>query len=345
MLSSVHAQTEDRRLQEAARREGRLVVYGTLDMAAARAIMRSFQDRYPGIQVDYQEVNSTELHHRYLAETQRNSPSADVLWSSAMDLQVKLVNDGYATPLKLSEAARLPAWAEWRSEAFGTTFEPVVLVYNRRMLKAADVPTRHDALAQTLNAASAKWLGRVCTYDIARSGLGFLLAAQDVSASANAWDLFKALGAARTRLYSNTSTMIDRVSAGEHWLAYNVLGSYAALRARTDPSIGVLHMTDWTLVVSRIALLSRQARHPAAGRLFIEYMVSAQGQTVLAQETELFSLRDDVVAERSVGALQRVSGRALRPIQIGPGLLAHIDQSTRKGFLNRWQRAFAPGES
>src|SRR5262249_10331553 len=107
----------------AAEREGRLAIYAATDVPAAAPLLRAFAAIHPGIKVDYQEMTSVEVFKRFLAES-RSGRSADILWSPAMDLQMKLVNDGHAQAYRSPEAARLPTWAVWRDEAYGTTFEP-----------------------------------------------------------------------------------------------------------------------------------------------------------------------------------------------------------------------------
>ena len=133
---------------DAAKAEGRVVVYGATDYQVAQPLIRGFESRYPGVKVDYHDMNSTELYQRFRDESDAG-PSADVAWSSAMDLQVKLVNDGYAQAYHSAETSALPAWAVWRNEAFGTTFEPIAFVYNKRLLKESEVPHTHGELARS----------------------------------------------------------------------------------------------------------------------------------------------------------------------------------------------------
>ena len=52
----------------AARDEGKVVVYSTTDLSAVAALIRDFEQCYPGIRVEYNDLNSAELHQRYLAE-------------------------------------------------------------------------------------------------------------------------------------------------------------------------------------------------------------------------------------------------------------------------------------
>ncbi len=48
----------------------------------------------------------------------------DLAISIAIDLQVKLVNDGYAARARMPETRRGPGWSRWRDELFGFTMEP-----------------------------------------------------------------------------------------------------------------------------------------------------------------------------------------------------------------------------
>src|SRR5450755_1323224 len=325
-------------LVSAARDEGRVVVYSTTDLSAVAALIRDFEALYPGVKVEYNDLNSTELHNRYLAETAAKRPSADVLWSSAMDLQMKLANDNFAARYASPESASLPEWAVWRDEAYGTTFEPAVFVYSTRFVTGTDIPQTHAEFFRLITSQREKYAGNVTTYDIEKSAVGFLFATQDSRMQPGFWDLVKALGSNAVELETNTSVMVQRIAAGKDYLGYNLIGSYALTRARRDPSIGVVLPKDYTLVMSRIALLSKTSAHPNAGKLWLDYLLSKRGQTVLSRRSELFSIRSDVAGEFTAATLRQALGPSLRSIAVGPALLVFLDQSKQVEFLRRWRR-------
>src|SRR5574338_76471 len=91
---------------EAAKQEGKVVVYGATDAAAANPLIKDFEAMYPGVKVEYNDMNTTELYNRLISEKAAGAGSADVTWSSAMDLQVKLV-----TPAASSRCTRSMASA------------------------------------------------------------------------------------------------------------------------------------------------------------------------------------------------------------------------------------------
>src|ERR1700704_667022 len=72
----------------AAEKEGKLVVYSTTDSALVQPLLKDFGSLHPKIPLEYNDMNSTELYNRFLSEAAAGSGSGDVLWSSAMDLQV-----------------------------------------------------------------------------------------------------------------------------------------------------------------------------------------------------------------------------------------------------------------
>jgi iron(III) transport system substrate-binding protein len=322
---------------EAAEHEGVLVVYATTDAAIAAPLLRDFGALHPGIEVRYHDLNSTELHDRFLGEVASGAATADFLWSSSMDLQMKLANDGFAAAYASPEAGALPPWAVWNAEAYGTTFEPVAFAYNKRLLGAAEVPRSHAELAKLLRTRAPRFERKIATYDPERTGIGFLLMTQDARIDPAFEEQARTYASARVQLYTTTGAMLDRVASGEHLLAFNVLSSYAVAHPRDE--VGIVYPRDYTLVLSRIALVPKAAAHPNAARTFLDYLLSARGQEIIANQVQLGAIRLDVNGAATAAALSQTLGAALRPISIGPSLLVYLDAAKRRDFLRRWQHA------
>jgi len=322
----------------AADKEGKLVVYSTTDSAIVAPVLKDFGALHPKVTVDYNDMNSTEMYNRFLAEAAAGSGSGDVLWSSAMDLQIKLANDGYALAYASPEAPGLPAWASWRNEAFATTFEPIVFVYNTRLLKPEEVPQSHAELVKQLKAHPDRFKGKLTAYDPERSGIGFLLITQDARLDPSFPDTARAYGSVGVKLYTSVGAMLERIQSGEHLLGFNMFGSYAIAKQRKDPSIGIVYPKDYTLVMSRIALIPKAAKHPNAAKVFLDYLLSTRGQEQIAK-VALFSVRPDVQGETTAAALIQKLDGVLKPLPVGPSLLVYLDQAKRLEFLKQWQQA------
>ena len=84
-------------LVAAAVQAGTVVLYAATDRQVVEPLIRDFESLHPAIRVVYHDLGSSEMHQRFLDEY-GSGHQADVLWSSAMNLQFKLVNDGYAAP-------------------------------------------------------------------------------------------------------------------------------------------------------------------------------------------------------------------------------------------------------
>jgi iron(III) transport system substrate-binding protein len=325
-----------------ARKEGKLTIYGATDTVAANPLIKDFEALYPGVKVEYSDMNTTELYNRVISEKAAGGSSADVLWSSSMDLQIKLVNDGFALTYKSPETAHLPDWSVWRNEAYGVTYEPIVFVYNKRVLKPEEVPQSHAELIKTLTDKAERFKGKVTSYDIEKSGVGFLLITQDSKTNSAFWDLARAVGATGPRFQSSSGTMMERIGSGENLLGFNLIGSYALLRAKKDPGIGIVMPKDYTLVMSRIMFIAKTARSPNAAKLWLDYILSKRGQTIIANQSELGAVRADVEGELTAAGLAKTLGPALKPIPVGPGLLTFLDQTKRLDFIKQWQQAMGP---
>ena len=321
---------------DAAKKEGKLVVYGATDTKAAHPLVKDFSALYPGITVEYNDMNSTEVYNRFISETAAGGKTADVTWSSAMDLQMRLATDGYAMPYKSPEAAKLPTWAVYNNTVYGTTFEPVVIVYNKRLVAENEVPRTHADFTRLI--AAEKFRDKVTTYDIEKSGVGFMFMAQDAQDFPQFPALLNAFGTARVRVQSSTGTMMERISSGENLVGYNVVGSYALVRAKTDPSIGVVLPKDYTLVLSRVQFISKNARNVNAAKLWVDYMLSPRGQAIIANESKLFAIRADVKGETtSAELIEMVGEKNIKPIPVTPALLQYLVPQRRMAFLKQWK--------
>lgn len=326
---------------DAAKKEGKVVIYTPTDAAAGRPLVKDFEAMYPGVRVEYNDMNTTELFNRYISETAAQTASADVVWNSAMDQSVKLINDGYAITYESPEAHALPEWAVFQKQGYGTTFEPVGIVYNKRLLPASDVPKTHTEFLKLISDVT-RFQGKVTSFDVEKSGSGFLFLTNDIRVNeALTWDIVKAMAAAGVRLQSSSGTMMERISSGEQVIGYNMFASYAHARAKKDPNIGYSLLKDYTLVLSRVAFISKGAKNPNAAKLWLDYLLSKRGQSTLSTASELYSIRADVEGETTAAALNKELGASLKPISIGPGLLTYLDQAKRVEFLKTWRQNVA----
>ncbi|WP_347303006.1 ABC transporter substrate-binding protein [Croceibacterium sp. TMG7-5b_MA50] len=325
------------RLQADAQAEGAVRIVGNADADAVAPLIAAFRSRHPQLEVVYQDLQSSALNQRVLADAATARPTIDIVWSSAMDLQAKLINDGYAQAYASIHKSALPAEAVWKDMGYAITSTPVALVYNRQALSVDRVPRTHRAMQQLLASGDPDLRGRVTTYDPARSDLGYLYLTQDLAATRDTYALVRGLAANDPLLVATTAEMVDAVATGRAAIAYNVVGPYAVERAETDPRLGVVFLEDYTLVASRVAFIARDAPHPAAARLFLDWMLSTEGQALLAEEW-LPPVRTDM-ADQGLPVTQP------RVIDGGPQLFVNLDPVKRRRVLGEWDAILAEGAS
>jgi iron(III) transport system substrate-binding protein len=315
-----------------------LVIYSTLDSRLATPLIEAFQSRHPDVAVQYEDLLASEIAARVIAETDAGTPSADFLFSSAMDLQLKLANDGYGQEALVPGAEDWPDWAKWQDTAFALTFEPAVLVYNKPSFPDGPPRSRLELL-NWLAEAPSSLTGRIGTYDIEKSAVGYLFIARDAEHFPDIWSLLSAMGRAGLQTYPTSQDIIDRVADGRLVLGYNILGSYAAEQARLVPDIGFVLLRDYTVVVSRVAVVPRAAASPDLGRAFLAFLMSAEGQTLLSEKLRLPAVSLEVSGAGSGAAMQAALGDQLRPVAVSPGVLVYLDQAKRQRLLHLWREA------
>ncbi|MGB3554121.1 MAG: sensor histidine kinase N-terminal domain-containing protein [Jannaschia sp.] len=309
-----------------------LVIWSATDTDAMAPIVSAFEDANPTARVEYREFVTSELYAALLA------PSAtmpDVVVSSAMDLQVDLVNRGLARRLSVTPAAD---WAVWRSELFGFTWEPVATLYDRRVLSPDVLPSSHADLARFIRDNEARLLGRIGTYDIRSSGVGYLFATQDANRGQQFLRIAEAAGRTGIRVHCCTSDMIAEIASGRLHLAINVIGSYAMAAQARHPNLGVHFFDDYNLVMTRSMFVPRAARDGALGERFVRFVLSDAGQDRIETQSSLRPILGGSLA----GSIGVPDGSAF-PIRLGLPLLTYLDRAKQAAFIEAWEEAIQSG--
>jgi len=316
-----------------------LSIHAATDRAAMEPLIRDFQRLNPNIRVEFVEYVTNDLFAAASKACQEGRPLGDVLLSSGVDQLVKLANDGCARSIISPETQTVPRWANWRNEVFGFTFEPVVFVYNREKVPAEDVPKTHLEIADLLRLKPEIYQGRVGTYDIRQSGIGYLLAFNDAQQTTTTYGrLLESLGRAQAVVRCCTGEILDEIEAGRILIGYNMLASYAYARVRAGANLGLVMPADYTLVLSRGAMIPASASNAAAGARFVSYLLSDRGRALAQREAFFFGFAGEAPAGIE-GAASIMRAGVARPIAIGPALLAVQDDERRRRFIADWSRS------
>ncbi|MEX0302873.1 MAG: ABC transporter substrate-binding protein [Leisingera sp.] len=302
-----------------------LRVISTTDTAILAPLISSFLQKHPGTAVEYTVANSGEVMKAVL----EREIAFDVALSSAMDLQTKLANDGFTLPHQSAATALIPEWGEWRSHVFAISLEPASIVLSAAHFSNSAIPRTRQDLIALLRAQPGRYRGRVGTYDVSLSGLGYLFATQDARTSETYWRLMEVIGSMEPKLDCCSAGMIESVASGEILVAYNVLGSYARAREDLASEIIVIDPEDYTHLMMRSAVLLKGGAQPSLAKAFADHLISAAWSQPPAA--------DYPFSKPPVAFADTASPK--RPIQLGPGLLVYQDAEKRKRFMAEWFNA------
>jgi len=311
-----------------------LHILSTTDTSAFQNLTKKFEALNQDIKIDYQERTTKTVYRKVMSAPRNRKANIDLVISSAMDLQVQLVNNGLALPYTSEATDLTPDWARWRNELYGFTYEPIVLAYNKAAFHNYPLPKSHADLAQLLTKNAFAFGGKIGTYDINRAGAGYLFITQDFIQSKETFRLIEAFGQTAIQTYCCTSNILDRVISGELTLGYNVIGSYALKRAQHDKNLGILLFSDYTIVMARTAFIYKYTQNRDAAERFLEFLLSKQGQSEILKSSALIPISPDL----RMNKLPNKGSHAYLPIKLGVGLLTYQDELKRKYFIRNWNK-------
>lgn len=306
-----------------------LVVYSAAEEKYCAGLLDAFRAAHPHIDVRFEFGISVALQRRYLAALESGTPDADIVWSSAMDLQLGLVHAGHARTYRSPQADDLPAGSVFRDCAYATTLEPLATVVNMRHI---DREQPIGSLGEITRAMrdNDRLRDKLACFDIEHNGLGFLALMYE-SLHLPEFDAFMAMLAEfGARKCVSNPDMVTELESGRAAIGFHLLDSYARRAVQANVELAIARSSLAPLAISRIAFIPQSAPHPEAAQCFLDFMLSREGQRQLAQG-----------GFRPLRADPHCEAPALRPIRIDDGLAEIIEPGRRHAFLERWQRCFA----
>jgi iron(III) transport system substrate-binding protein len=317
----------------------RLSIHGAADLEAMEPLIRDFQEIAPDIAIEYSDYVTNELHQKAEAVCAQNTSLGDLWLSSSLDQLVSLANNGCAIAHHSPETAQVPKWANWRDEVFGFTFEPAVFVYNARYVPDSDIPRTRAEFADLLRRRLDYYEGRVGTFDIRTSGVGYLLAFSDArQATATYGRLLESMSRADVKVSCCTGSILQEITSGRIYLAYNMIGSYSYAAAKANPDLKVVIPRDYTLILSRGVLIPKTSQRPDLAGRFLDYLLSKRGQDVARRKAFFFAEKGSI-PEGVDGPPTLSELSFIQPIRIGPALLAAQDEAQRRRFIDDWSHS------
>jgi len=260
---------------DAAKKEGKLVIYGTIVPQVMTQIEKGFEAKY-GIKTEYWRADATKVIDRVLTEWRAGKPGFDVVIGARGPLALGKQDNVYA---KFSPAstANFPAkFKDKDGQLIAWRITPVGVLYNTESVKPADLPKGWDDLLD------AKWQAKISMPDPSRhaSTAQFLWNLQQVKG--DKWmDFVRALAKQKPLLQESYSTVPSVIVRGESQLGI----TYIQYAAQTKGPIDFAPIDKVFADPSDVAL-SAKAANPNAAKAFIDYLCSSEGQKKVAEAGE-----------------------------------------------------------
>ena len=301
-----------------------LNILSSTDVDVFEPLIKLFVKDNKQIRIRYVTASTSDI---YKEITNSNKSNFDLVISSAMDLQMKLANDGFALDIENIEKSAIPEWSMWRKQIVGFSIEPIVTVISKADFNIKIPKTRRDLISILRNNPN-KFYKKIITYDINKSGAGFLFASQDERQSESFWRLAEVMGSLKTRVVCCSSKMLDAVNSRESYIAYNIIGSYAEQRARKHKNLIVVYPYDYTLLLLRSAIIPKNSKNYTNANIFLKFLLSKPGQRILEQKGML-SIKNKKIFKKG----------NIKLIRLDTGLLVYLDKLKRERFLSEWNEA------
>lgn len=260
---------------EAAKQEGKVIVYGAQVPQAMKSIHAGFEKKY-GIKVEYWRGSSTQVSERALTEWRAGKPGFDVVEGNR-GVQLIMRDDGLFQKYIPPSSEKFPAQFK-EKDGMITPWRvlPISILYNTELVKSADVPKTFDELL------NPKWTGKLTMPDPTRHTTTAQFLANLDKLKGDKWlDLVKGLAKQKPLLVESLAPVTTTLIKGEASVGITYIKYIKQYKGPVDFVLMNKYLSD----PNYMSLGAKTAR-PNAAKLYLEYVCSAEGQRAVAEEGE-----------------------------------------------------------
>lgn len=304
----------EERIIDAAKREGKLVWYTVAGESAELA--KSFEAKYPFVKVDVLRSTVFPLLNRILNEARgANNQQYDVVRQSSFAMQV-LIQKGMLQPY---ESPERKSYSEDAKDKLGywtsTDGNYFVIGYNTKMASSGEAPKDWEDLLDP------KWRGKIAMDPDNHLLYGGL---EQRWGPGKATDYFKKLSRQQIQFRRGNTLIAQLVVAGEYPLGFVYAHRVELLKSQGAPIDWVSTMNPIVSTLGPLGLAAK-SQHPNAGKLLIDFLLSADAQKQLQRMYRIPSRSNLEPISPSLDATR------LKIISLPPSL-AEKEESWKKSF-------------
>ena len=309
-IIAAHAQTQDL-LITGAKSEGKLVIYASAAVQQLQMYLAAFNKRYPFLKTEYFRTDKQKLVTRVLLEEQAKQRLADVVHTSVIETHI-LKKRGALSRYVPIESASYPSQYK-DPEGFWTSVyaSGTLMGFNSRQVKRAEAPKTYEDLL------NPKWKNVMGIDNTKIEWFSMLL-------KLKGRPFMEKLAAQNAQVMAGNTNLLNLLAAGEFAIMAGVYEySVDNLKTKGAPVdwIGLEPVITYTVAAS----LPSQPPHPFAAKLFIEWLLTKEGQEVINQYGRV-PIRDDIDSKY---------GKILKQHKL---LMTDVDLSQREVEVNEMIR-------
>ena len=299
-------------LADAARREGEVVYYASMNLGEANALIAEFEKRHPPIKVKLQRTGSEKLLTRLLTEARAGKPFADVIQTVEFSMYM-LRRQGILARYLAQANSAFPQ--EFKDEGFWTTvyYNAYVTGYNSKLVPLRELPKSYEDLLDT------KWKNKLMMEGTKADWFAGML---QILGQERGLKYMRELAKQQPSPREGHELLAQLVVAGEGAFDINIpAASVERMKERGAP-------IEWTALGTVPAImvgigLATRAPHPNAAKLFLEFVLSRDGQ-------KLMQTPGRHVARRDVAGDQSARLKELRIVPVNPALAEKLDEYAKQ---------------
>jgi iron(III) transport system substrate-binding protein len=288
-----------------AKTEGKVVVLGPPGDQIREALTRGFAKAFPDITIEFSGARGGELATRVKAERDAGIYSVDVLinGTSTANAYFKPMKalDPIEPALILPEVIDPKNWRDNRLEFSDrstkfdlvfTTQNNVPLIYNQAQVKADEIDELTDLL-------DPKWKGKIAVQDPIPSGTGngVFRWVWHVMGPEKTKDFYRKIRAQAAAVDRDQRRQIEWIAQGKYPLHLGP-GTIMQQLEKRGLKFGVVpYFKDYGAYLTPgfgSAMFVNRAPHPNAGKVFLNWLLTKEGQTAFSKGMGYVSRRLDV---------------------------------------------------
>ncbi len=278
-------------LIEAAKKEGKVILYSSMDLPVGEKLGKAFEAKYPGIEVQIERSGSERLFQRLNQEFSSNIHAADVVNSSDASHFISWKKNNWLAPFVTEDIAQhfLPAYRDPEGLFATSRIWLSSIAYNTNLVKPEDAP---KSFADLLD---PKWAGKMVKGHPAYSGT--IMTATFQLVRELGWDYMEKLSKQRVMQVQSSTDPPKKLSLGERAVMADGNEYGIVLLKEAGQPVEPVYPAEGAPTISGPTGIFATAPHPNAARLFQAWLHTRETQQFFIDFTAQYSVHAQVVAK------------------------------------------------